>query len=79
MTDLNLLNCRTDCGRCNHKGTPSSMKGSIYCLKIRNELPSEREKTYSNGLFTRFMSSLNKIKGQMRAAGRLNKNKEEDK
>ena len=76
--NFNEINCRIDCGRCNHKGSPSVTKESLYCLKIRRELPSEREQKYNDGLFTRFMNSLSKIKGQMRAAGKINKNNQQE-
>jgi len=59
------INCRTDCGRCNHKGMPSATKGSKYCLTIRKEIPSEKE----SGSILTFVRSLFNIKGKMRKHG----------
>ena len=60
------IKCNIDCGRCNHKGTPSATKGSKLCLQLRKELPGNDDfsllKTFKN-LFNN--------KGKMRAFGRI--------
>lgn len=74
MTNWDEINCRTDCGRCNHKGTPSASKGSKYCKQTRNEIVSDKE---TNGILAMVRSMFN-IKGKMRAFGII-KTKEVDK
>jgi len=74
MTNWTEVNCRIDCGRCNHKGVPSASKGSKYCRTARKEIVSDKE---SDGIFAMVRSMFN-IKGKMRAFGRI-KTKEVDK
>jgi hypothetical protein len=69
--DWSSVNCRTDCGRCNHKGVQSSMKGSKQCLINRSEV---RVPDIGPSVYDRVISIL-RLKGIMRALG---KNKEKE-
>lgn len=74
MNDWDTIKCNTDCGRCNHHGTPSVTKGSKYCLMLRREIPSTVE---THSIFDTIFSLFN-LKGKMRAFGKI-KTKEVDK
>lgn len=41
MTDWSKVNCNV-CRKCNRKGKPSVMKGSLYCEKNRGIVAPER-------------------------------------
>lgn len=76
MNKWDALNCRTDCGRCNHKGAPSVSKGSKVCLQLRKEIPETRDDSES---FWSFFKLMFRKKGVMRATGKTyEKNKEDD-
>lgn len=72
MTNWNEINCRTDCGLCNHKGTPSAMKGSKYCIHLRDGIPITSEWSIVQSLKKMF-----DMKGLMRKLGKLPKEEEE--
>jgi hypothetical protein len=59
------INCRTDCGMCNHKGAPSAMKGSKYCDSLREGYKPKKESTF----IERIRAKL-KLKGIMRSKGK---------
>ena len=67
MNRWDEIKCNTDCGRCNHKGTPSVSKGSKYCLQLRKEISSDKE---SDSLLTSVRSFFN-MKGKMRTSGKI--------
>lgn len=73
MNSWDNINCRTMCGRCNHRGTPSVSKGSRYCLMLRREIPSTVE---THNIFDTIFNMFN-LKGKMRAFGKI-KTKEVD-
>lgn len=67
MSDFDTINCRTNCGRCNHKDKPSNSKGSKACLQLRKEISSTKDDYFS---FMSFFKMMFKKKGVMRATGK---------
>jgi hypothetical protein len=67
MNEWDAINCRIDCGRCNHKGKPSVSKGSKTCLINRKMIPETNEDAFS---FKMFFKQLIARKGLMRASGK---------
>ena len=68
MNKWDEINCRTDCGLCNHKGAPSYSKGSKLCLQLRKEIPKDGIVSW----FKKFKDIFNN-KGKMRAFGKVKK------
>ena len=73
MTNWNNINCRTDCGRCNHIGKPSNMKGSKNCLQLRKEISVDKDNA-----FLSFFKIMFKKKGFMRATGKTYEQNQKD-
>lgn len=67
MNDWDKIKCNINCKRCNHKGTPSAMKGSDYCEKLRKEKPSPDD---SFSIFKK-LKMLFSNKGKMRQFGKI--------
>jgi len=65
MPNWDEINCRTDCGLCNHRGTPSSRKGSQYCESLHQGFKPKTENTLLENLKRKF-----RLKGMMRTMGK---------
>jgi hypothetical protein len=70
--DYDNINCRTDCGMCNHKGAPSAMKGSKLCDSLREGY----KPSYESSFIERIIAKI-KLKGIMRSKGKRSPLEEE--